>query len=280
MNDLLNEFKSKMFSDKRSLHTVRQYLGYMKSFCEAYNITSLSEITDERVREYCAKQSSQTGQAKHNGFVAALSKLKEYYPSLAIRIPERETATTVNARIPLETDEFKQLMEGIGNRNLFVKPFTTKALIAFLYYTGLRVGELETLKVADIQGKEMLMMFQNKNKSTRPIYLNQKLRDLLAVYLRQEHNGSEMLFNMKANNMGKLISKAFKEILGKKGFPHLLRHSFVTNCHREGVDIKIIQMAVGHSTIQQTENYLKVNPMMVVQQLKEKVKTIELCGAI
>lgn len=280
MTDFLNDFKNRMITNSESKQTVRQYVAYMKKFFTYSNINSPSEITDALILNYCANVFPKQKQASKNAFRASLAKVIKYYDLNNFKsIPEYKMAVTENTRLPIEPEEFKALIKGIG-RNEFQNPYSVKALIAFFYYTGLREGEVEKLNRKDIEGQEYIMVFQDKNKRTRPIYINEKLRDLLQQYFRYEPPKTEKLFNMKASTMRYLVDKAFKIVLGKKGFPHLLRHSFVTNCHREGVDIKIIQMAVGHKTLRQTEEYLKVNPMMVVKELKEKVKPIEMCNIV
>lgn len=282
MKAFLEEFTNKLSMNSMRDETIRQYVAYVRDFFTASNINLPSEITNALVEKYCATVFPGKKQATRNAIRASLSKVKEYY-GLNFTLPKHRKAVTENPRLPIEPEEFKTLIQGVSRKH-FYNYYTTKALIAFFYYTGLRESEVAKLKRSDIQDentgviKEVIMLFQDKNKSPRPIYINEKLNDLLKSYLIHEEPKSGRLFDMNPRRMRYIVNKAFETILRKKGFPHLLRHSFVTNCHREGVDLKIIQMAVGHSTIQQTEHYLKVNPMMVVQQLKDKVKPIDLCN--
>ena len=143
-----------------------------------------------------------------------------------------------------------------------------KAIVLTLYSTGLRVSELVHLKVHDIDSSRMLVRVQEgKNRKDRYVGLSPKLLELLRQYWRStEPSPRTWLFPgdspghpLTRCGVGKMIRKA-KERAGihKPVSPHTLRHSFATHLLESGVDIRRIQLMMGHGSLRSTVQYLHV----------------------
>ena len=144
-----------------------------------------------------------------------------------------------------------------------------KALLLLAYGSGLRTGEIESLRVGDIDSKGMRVFVKGqKNKCDRYTLLSQTTLDALRDYWRiyRPSSPDRWLFP-GMRNIGHItraaISLAFincvnKTNIAKEVSPHSLRRSFATQLLEDGVDIFTIKELLGHSRIQSTMAYLRL----------------------
>jgi site-specific recombinase XerD len=143
-----------------------------------------------------------------------------------------------------------------------------RAMILTLYSTGIRASELANVKVSDIDSKRMLIRIdQGKNRKDRYVRLPAKLLEILRGYWRREKVKSTIwLFPgrprtepMNRNSIRQMVHQA-KEAAGiqKQVTTHTLRHSFATHMLEDGVDIRKIQLMLGHRSLRTTAKYLHV----------------------
>ena len=151
------------------------------------------------------------------------------------------------------------------------KDIRDKAMLELLYATGIRVTELITLKVADLNMSNNTVMLHDARK-TRTVPFGRPAREALNRYLdgtREnmiEDKESEVLF---ANCSGQTMSrqgfwKLIKYYARKAGIeaditPHTLRHSFAAHLVENGADLKSVQEMLGHSDISTTQVYANMN---------------------
>ena len=151
------------------------------------------------------------------------------------------------------------------------KEIRDKALMELLYATGIRVTELISLKVSDVNLPMHFIMCRDPHKE-RMIPFGTQAHDALERYLgggraeMVEDKSSEILF---ANCSGKPMSrqgfwKLIKFYAKKAGItaditPHTLRHSFAAHLVENGADLKILQEMLGHSDISTTQIYANMN---------------------
>jgi integrase/recombinase XerD len=142
-------------------------------------------------------------------------------------------------------------------------------ILELLYATGLRVGELVSLNVTDIDLQESYIRCWGKGAKERIAYLYPKALKELKNYLRQAriallgaHKGETALF---VNHRGERLTRQWVwNILknyGKKAgidqriTPHTLRHSFATHLLQNGASLRHVQELLGHSSISTTQVY-------------------------
>lgn len=151
------------------------------------------------------------------------------------------------------------------------KEIRDKAMLELLYATGIRVTELISLKVSDVNLPMHFIMCRDPHKE-RMIPFGTQAHDALERYLggvraeMVEDKSSEILF---ANCSGKPMSrqgfwKLIKFYAKKAGItaditPHTLRHSFAAHLVENGADLKSVQEMLGHSDISTTQVYLGMN---------------------
>lgn len=140
-----------------------------------------------------------------------------------------------------------------------------KCIISLLYSAGLRRSELLNLKLTDIESKRMLIKVQNsKGNKDRYTLLSEKILKDLRMYYKQ-FNPKEYLFEGQSkkqyspNSVGKVVSNAaIKAGIKIPVSAHILRHSFATHLLESGVDIRYIQLLLGHNSTKTTEIYTHV----------------------
>lgn len=164
-----------------------------------------------------------------------------------------------------------------------VTPFDyrNKAMLELLYGTGLRISELLSLTLNDIDFINCTVRCMGKGRKERIIPINDYIIDYLKLYLNERPKLEKKVKYQELflNNHGKPITrqgfyKILKGILLVKGLstevsPHTLRHSFATHLLENGADLRIIQEMLGHSDISTTRIYTHISNQKVKHDYDE-----------
>ena len=160
----------------------------------------------------------------------------------------------------LSTEEVESLLVAASNQK-------HRTLLMSTYAAGLRVSEVVNLKLTDIESKRMMIrVSQGKGNKDRYTILSKRLLEELRIYYKR-YRPSEWLFSGRkpGQPMPKSTAAAIyynvKEKAGiKRGKGiHTLRHCFAIHMLEAGVDLRTIQVLMGHSSIMTTVLYLKVS---------------------
>jgi integrase/recombinase XerD len=160
----------------------------------------------------------------------------------------------------LSVNEVKRIIQSADN-------LRRKVILLLAYSSGLRASEIMNLKISDIDSKRMMIrVVEGKNRKDRYTILNpHALLELRAYWIK--YKPKNYLFPGKegderpACNQAPL--KAWRIASRRAGITkgrgiHTLRHCFATHLLEAGVDLRTIQVMMGHSSIQTTSIYLKV----------------------
>ncbi len=144
-----------------------------------------------------------------------------------------------------------------------------RALLEMLYGSGLRVSELCTLDIHDLD--DLYVKVKGKGEKERMVPVNASAIQAVDAYLLKRENGSprknqgDPLFltsrgsRIKREEVWKRIKVLAKAAgLNKEISPHTLRHSFATHLLEGGADLRIIQEMLGHSDIGTTDRYTHI----------------------
>lgn len=164
----------------------------------------------------------------------------------------------------LSREEVKALLE--APRNL-----RHRTLLAVLYGWGLRASEATQLKVSDIDSaRHMLRVRSGKGRKDRQTLLPVKLLELLRLYWRNQRPTDWLFPSARANRpiSPKAVywtcRKAAQDAgLSKPIHPHSLRHAFATHLLEAGVNLRTIQILLGHTNLETTARYLQVADVSV-----------------
>jgi integrase/recombinase XerD len=146
-----------------------------------------------------------------------------------------------------------------------------RAMLEVLYATGLRVSELVTLRVQDVNLEGGYLTATGKGRKQRLVPLGAEAATWVNRYLRQgrpallERRSSPRLFvNIRGGGLSRVgvwkILKAYalRAGLARSLSPHVLRHSFATHLLERGADLRAIQMMLGHADLSTTQIYTHI----------------------
>lgn len=153
-----------------------------------------------------------------------------------------------------------------------------KLILTILYSSGLRISELINLKINDIDIDERTMRIRGKGDKDRVVLFDETTKELILKYISIRENESEYLI---LNRFNKPISAKYIQLMIKKYgekanitktlTPHVLRHSFATHLLKNGVDIRVIQQLMGHTSLSTTQIYTSVD-LETIKSLYDKAK--------
>jgi integrase/recombinase XerD len=246
--------------------TQRDYIRFVRSFA-AFLGRSPDTATAEDVRRFQVHQAETGVQPPTvNGSVSALRFLFTVTldrPDLSrrlvlVRQPRKLPAV-------LSVQEVGRLLEAApGPKH--------KAALGTAYGAGLRVSEVVALKVGDIDSTRMLIRVeQGKGRKDRNAMLSPQLLALLRQWWREGKRrgvmlpegwlfpGRNCLEPLSTRQLNRAVHEAAETAgIRKRVSPHTLRHSFATHLLEQDVDIRVIQVLLGHSKLDTTALYARV----------------------
>jgi integrase/recombinase XerD len=154
-----------------------------------------------------------------------------------------------------------------------------KAALGVAYGAGLRVSEVVALKVSDIDSQRMMLRVeQGKGHKDRYVMLSPQLLELLRDWWRIAHPrawlfpGQNPINPMTARQLNRACHAAARMAeITKRVTPHTLRHSFATHLLEQNIDIRIIQVLLGHAKLDTTALYTRV----AVNTIREVMSPLE-----
>jgi integrase/recombinase XerD len=286
MEALVQKFINFLEKDKRlSLNTlqsyrrdIEQYMSYLREI-NINNITSTNKTTIIAYLLHLQKKGRATSTISRN-----LASIRSFYQYITKnRIIEKDPTTElespkVEKKLPqiLSTQEVELLLEQPKCTDL--KGFRDKAMLELLYATGIRVTELISLDIEDVN-LEVGFIKCSKGTRERMIPIGSIAINALQEYMTKargfliQSNEEKALFvNI---NGGRLTRQGFWKIIkqyknqakiNKDITPHTLRHSFAAHLLENGADLRSIQEMLGHSDISSTQIYAQI--------AKNKIKEI------
>jgi site-specific recombinase XerD len=141
-----------------------------------------------------------------------------------------------------------------------------KAALSVAYGAGLRVSEVVALKVSDIDSKRMVIRVeQGKGHKDRYVMLSPHLLELLRAWYKAARPqgwlfpGLKPASPMTTRQLTRACHAAARMAdIGKRVSPHTLRHSFATHLLEQNIDIRVIQVLLGHAKLDTTALYTRV----------------------
>ena len=138
-----------------------------------------------------------------------------------------------------------------------------RAILTLAYTTGARMNEVLSVTLKDIDRHRKVIRLKGKGNKDREVFMPDQLLELLETYYR-EYRPSSFLFESYIK--GKRYSARSFEVIVKKAAlqsgikknvsPHVLRHSFATHMLEKGVNLKRVQLLMGHNSMKTTETHV------------------------
>ncbi|MEO1958022.1 MAG: site-specific tyrosine recombinase/integron integrase [Nautiliaceae bacterium] len=200
-----------------------------------------------------------------------LSSINSFFDFAYKRNLVEEKPKVKQAKVPQNLPKFlskEEILNSISHIDSLASWFELrdKALILFLYATGLRVSEAINVKLSDIEDG-WVRVRNSKGDKERIVPIADEALEAIKEYLNKRSCNSEYLFvNKNCQKLSRISAfNITKKYLGVS--PHVLRHSFATALVLGGADIRIVQELLGHAYLNTTQIYTHIQK----ENLKETI---------
>jgi integrase/recombinase XerC len=293
MHSLIEQFLEHLRYERNvSAHTLRNYSSDLEQFLQFLTAgdkrkaPEISEIDHLTIREWLASlHSAQKTKASIARKLAALRTFFQFLvrESLLELNPAKLVATPkLEKKLPkhLSIEEAIRFIESpdpeteLGRRD--------RAMLELLYATGVRVAELTTLNLADVDFGNQLARVTGKRRKQRIVpfgdpasaairnYL--EVRDKFLMNAPVSKRDEEALFlnyqgtRITTRSVGRMVEKYIRICAGMHNIsPHALRHSFATHLLDSGADLRDIQELLGHARLSTTQVYTHVSMEKLIE---------------
>ena len=261
----------KKLSDN-TLQSYKRDLKQFKRYIEACEI-NYNHVKEEDIEDYI-KELQEEGK-KASSISRCIASIRSFYQFVLKRKKIKVDPTAniqspkIEKRVPsvLTSKEVELLLD--QPKDVDLKGTRDKAMLEFAYATGMRVTEIISLNIDDVNLEEGYVTCKTGNKQ-RTIPLGTMSLNALKEYVDDARdvlikNDDEKALFVNVNG-GRLTRQGFWKIIKyykeqahitKDITPHVLRHSFATHLLQNGADLKAIQTMLGHSDISSTQVYMQ-----------------------
>ncbi len=244
-------------------NTQKVYMRYLvdfERFCQK-ELIALEEGVEVYIKHLITLGHSESAQNQ------AINAIKFYFEKVLHRDKQRYIIDRPKKSKTLPTvlamEEVSRLFDAVDNKK-------HKAILQTIYACGLRISELLHLEIAHICGdRKTFHLKGSKGNKDRIVPVPEELLVLLRTYYKKnlphkylfEGHGSTALHPKpySAGSVRKLLHRATKKAGIKKTVtPHTLRHSYATHLYENGINLRSIQVLLGHNSSKTTEIYTHV----------------------
>jgi integrase/recombinase XerC len=293
MHKLIEQFLEHLRYERNvSSHTLRNYSSDLEQFLSFLTADGkrqapeVSEIDHLTIREWLA--SLHTDQKKKSSIARKLAALRTFFQFLVREgilelNPAKLVATPkLEKKLPkhLSIEEAVRFIESpdpetdLGKRD--------RAMLELMYATGVRVAELTTLNLADVDFRNQLVRVTGKRRKQRIVPFGDPASAAIRSYLDVR---DKFLFNapiskrdeeavflnyqgtrITTRSVGRMVEKYIRICAGMHNIsPHALRHSFATHLLDSGADLRDIQELLGHARLSTTQVYTHVSMEKLIE---------------
>lgn len=264
-SDYLEKFIAHLREKHKSEYTItaykkdiEQFLGFLaKRQIQAINDVKKEDISDfieNLLKENYTKKSASRKLNSIRTFYRLLKELGAITinPALDVAHPRFDTS---RPRV-LSKLEYRAL------RDFARSDKRTYAIMELFLQTGIRIGELASLKLTNIQNDELVIEAYGNNKE-RKIQLNRMVKKAIVDYEKMRNGSkSEYIFITKndrpllVRNIRNIVDRCFKEVGIENAKVNDLRNTFIAHQLSAGVPLAYVSRVVGHKRLSSTEQFL------------------------
>ena len=275
MDEYISEYILYLENIKKvSVNTRLSYehdLRKMSTFFAGQNVTDIRKINSTSINSYMLYlERNKCSASTISRYLASMKSFFMYLRDKNVidRIPTMEVkAPRIEKKMPeiLSIDEMILLLDQPSTDS--VKGIRDKAMLELLYATGIRVSELISLKLDNVN-MEMSYIQCESSRKTRIIPFNNEAKRALNAYLKKARpvfTRDKQVDTVFTNCQGEPMSRqGFWKLIKAYGVqagikseitPHTLRHSFAAHLVENGADLRAVQEMMGHSDLATTQIY-------------------------
>jgi integrase/recombinase XerD len=282
MSDAIDRFlQSQLFERNLTRATVASYYSDLKLFLKYYpDIKTTEELKKEDIDTFSFDQAV-------NGLNASsirrrITTLKRFFlfledEKIAQNLSGEVSIPKIAKKLPtyLTEEEVTRLLDSIDRSSNEGK--RDYAIIEILYSSGLRVSELVSLRIRNINAQDGFLTVIGKGKKQRMVPIRKEALEAVQDYIisyrmkLKEIGDKSILF---LNRRGEKLSRQYVFLLVKKYaklanidkdiHPHTLRHSFATHLVEHGANLRSVQEMLGHTYLETTQIYTHLSKAKIV----------------
>lgn len=272
LDDAIDRFLHYLATIKQaSEHTVRNYGIDLKTFA-AFCSIPIQDVNKTHIRAFIMHNQN----LARKSLVRKLSSLRSFFNfALREKLVEKNPMDTIDSPKVEKKIPNSLTMEMV--HNFFNQPSLSnlsgirdRAIIELFYSSGLRVSELVGLSAKDIDFESMQIRVHGKGKKMRIVPFTKNASDWLQKYLKHPKRRSKdqdapiFLNRLGTRLTTRSVDRMFVKYLRSSGLaanitPHLIRHTIATHWLEHGMDLKTIQLLLGHSSLATTTIYTQVS---------------------
>jgi len=287
MEKLIEQFLEHLRYERNvSAHTLRNYASDLEQFTyflapdRKTKLPDVAEIDHLTIREWMA--SLHSDQKKKSSIARKLAALRTFFqflvregmlelnPAKLVSTPklEKKLPNHLSIEEAIRFIESPDLDTDLGKRD--------RAMLELMYATGVRVAELTTLNLADVDFRNQLVRVTGKRRKQRIVpfgdpagaairnYLTVRDQFLLHAPISKRDDAALFLnyqgTRITTRSVGRMVEKYIRICAGMHNIsPHALRHSFATHLLDSGADLRDIQELLGHARLSTTQVYTHVS---------------------
>ena len=259
--DLLKAYTGFLTGKRLSKSTIRSYGYFVLRFMDFYKPKSIDTIEKKDIDRFfeVVLAGENFSISSHRQSVSALKYFVSY-----CQLPDMDADDLIRPKkskklpVVLSREEIIDLIR-------VTKNLKHRAIIGLLYSCGLRIGELLQLEISSLDfDRNLLTVTQGKGRKDRTVVMSHVLKPLILNYLNTYR---PQLFVMEGRDGGPYSATSIRQFLKKscklagikkQVTPHVLRHSYATHLMENGVDLRHIQLLLGHAKPETTMIYTHV----------------------
>ena len=253
----------------RTLAAYQQDLADFMNWNQQHANIPWPAVRQGHIRNYAAARHRQGISAKTlQRRLAALRSLYRYLlredecrqnPAMGVRAPK----TSRKLPVTLDVDQMDRLLSLVGNEPLVLRD---RAIMELFYSSGLRLAELQSLDVEDLDCQDGMLEVTGKGSKTRRLPVGRMAMQAIVQWLAARNQlakaGQTALFVSQRGNrlsarsiQSRLDLRAREQGCPQKIHPHLMRHSFASHVLESSGDLRAVQELLGHADISTTQIY-------------------------
>lgn len=249
MNENLDKYKQWLIINGKAPNTVDTYI---KKINKLLVKVKLKDINEETIIQFLSTLTEKFTPTTQNSYRNAIRSFLKFLNKNVV-VPQN---LKVKKKLPIgitETYFEKELLPLVDC--IFQNPLKLKAILYFMFYTGVRVSEVPSLKREDVNLTERTAkIYAGKGNEERIVFFNNKTKEMLDTYFSVEPEDTNA-FNTSKQSIQKKLHKIKPYCKNINIHSHLFRHSFATMFLANGGDLSTLSKLLGHKNIQTTMMY-------------------------
>lgn len=280
---LLSMWIKQLEIQNQSAHTLDAYFRDVTAFIDFCYVQQmeLNQVEAADLRQYLAfkveqQQLSPTSLQRHLSSIRQFMKWAEQGNYLAMSPGDDFKLKRQSRPLPglIDIETINQILDQPAPIDPIEQQlwWRDKAMLEFLYSSGLRLAELQGLNFKDINLGRMLLRVTGKGSKTRMVPFGQKAKDALLIWMQVYRLWSDQLspetavfISQKGHRLSprqienRVKHQALRAGVGVDLHPHLLRHCFASHMLSNSGDLRAVQEMLGHQNLTTTQIYTHVD---------------------